>query len=322
MAGQADFKLPLMISAALHLGVIGALALNVDFSHKPSHTTVAVSAAKAPPVQAVVVDQQKVQDYVQKLKADKAEADRKERARQAELERQADAAKKAREQEQARIEKLAAERKQQELEAKQAASAAKAAQLKARQEKEKAQKAEAERKLKEQQRQQAEEAARKAQEKRKAEEAAAQKAEAERKAREDAERKAKAAAERKARAEAERRRQEQELAAAMAAEQSAVSAARNKQLQSELDRYKAMIASTIQRNLVLDEAMRGKSCKVGIKLAPDGFVTSVQTSGGDPVVCRAAKAAINKAGRLPVSSEADVYQLLKDINLVVRPEFN
>lgn len=312
MAGQSDLKLSVIISAILHIGVLAALALNVDFNNKPTSTM--MSAAKAPPVQAVVVDQQKVDDYVQKLKADKAETARKERERQAELERQADAAKKAREQEQARIQKLAEERKQQELDAKQAADAAKAAQLKAQQEQKRAQQAEADRKLKEQQRQQAEDAARKAEEKRKAEEAAAKKAEADRKAREDAARKAKA--------EAERRRQEQELADAMAAEQSAVSAARNKQLQSELDKYKAMITSTIQRNLVLDEAMRGKTCRVDIKLAPDGFVTSVQTTGGDPVVCRAAKAAINKAGRLPVSPEADVYQLLKDINLEVRPEFN
>lgn len=320
MAGQSDLKLSVIISAILHIGVIAALALNVDFNNKPTSTM--MSATKAPPVQAVVVDQQKVDDYVQKLKADKAETARKERERQAELERQADAAKKAREQEQARIQKLAEERKQQELDAKQAADAAKAAQLKAQQEQKRAQQAEAERKLKEQQRQQAEDAARKAEEKRKAEEAAAKKAEADRKAREDAARKAKAEADRKAKADAERRRQEQELADAMAAEQSAVSAARNKQLQSELDKYKAMITSTIQRNLVLDEAMRGKSCRVDIKLAPDGFVTSVQTTGGDPVVCRAAKAAINKAGRLPVSPEADVYQLLKDINLEVRPEFN
>lgn len=312
MAGKSDFTVPFIISAVLHIGVIAILAMGVDFQDKPKLPT---PQAQSAPVQAVVVDQQKVDDYVQKLKQDKAAAERRERERQQELDRKANEAKKAREQEQERIRKLEVERKQKELETQKAADAAKAAKLKEQQEKEKAQKAEAERKAKEQQRKEAEEAALKAEQKRKAEEAAAKKAEEERKAKEEAERK------RKAEDEA-RRRQEQELADALAAEQAALSATRNRQVMSEVDRYRAMITATIQRNLVVDESMRGKVCKVKVRLAKDGFVTNSQIIEGDPVVCRAAKAAINKAGRLPVSQEPDVYQLMKEINLQVRPEFN
>ncbi|WP_345870342.1 cell envelope integrity protein TolA [Shewanella algae] len=312
MAGKSDFTVPFIISAVLHIGVIAILAMGVDFQDKPKLPT---PQAQSAPVQAVVVDQQKVDDYVQKLKQDKAAAERRERERQQELDRKANEAKKAREQEQERIRKLEVERKQKELETQKAAKAAKAAKLKEQQEKEKAQKAEAERKAKEQQRKEAEEAALKAEQKRKAEEAAAKKAEEERKAKEEAERK------RKAEEEA-RRRQEQELADALAAEQAALSATRNRQVMSEVDRYRAMITATIQRNLVVDESMRGKVCKVKVRLAKDGFVTNSQIIEGDPVVCRAAKAAINKAGRLPVSQEPDVYQLMKEINLEVRPEFN
>ncbi|MBO2587029.1 cell envelope integrity protein TolA [Shewanella algae] len=312
MAGKSDFTVPFIISAVLHIGVIAILAMGVDFQEKPKLPT---PQAQSAPVQAVVVDQQKVDDYVQKLKQDKAAAERRERERQQELDRKANEAKKAREQEQERIRKLEVERKQKELETQKAADAAKAAKLKEQQEKEKAQKAEAERKAKEQQRKEAEEAALKAEQKRKAEEAAAKKAEEERKAKEEAERK------RKAEDEA-RRRQEQELADALAAEQAALSATRNRQVMSEVDRYRAMITATIQRNLVVDESMRGKVCKVKVRLAKDGFVTNSQIIEGDPVVCRAAKAAINKAGRLPVSQEPDVYQLMKEINLQVRPEFN
>lgn len=319
MAGKSDFTVPFIISAVLHIGVIAILAMGVDFQDKPKLPT---PQAQSAPVQAVVVDQQKVDDYVQKLKQDKAAAERRERERQQELDRQANEAKKAREQEQQRIRKLEAERKQKELETRKAADAAKAAKLKEQQEKEKAQKAEAERKAKEQQRKEAEEAALKAEQKRKAEEAAAKKAEEERK-RKEAERKAKEEAERKRKAEEEaRRRQEQELADALAAEQAALSATRNRQVMSEVDRYRAMITATIQRNLVVDESMRGRVCKVKVRLAKDGFVTNSQIIEGDPVVCRAAKAAINKAGRLPVSQEPDVYQLMKEINLEVRPEFN
>ncbi|MBO2645875.1 cell envelope integrity protein TolA [Shewanella algae] len=312
MAGKSDFTVPFIISAVLHIGVIAILAMGVDFQDKPKLPT---PQAQSAPVQAVVVDQQKVDDYVQKLKQDKAAAERRELERQQELDRKANEAKKAREQEQERIRKLEVERKQKELETQKAADAAKAAKLKEQQEKEKAQKAEAERKAKEQQRKEAEEAALKAEQKRKAEEAAAKKAEEERKAKEEAERK------RKAEDEA-RRRQEQELADALAAEQAALSATRNRQVMSEVDRYRAMITATIQRNLVVDESMRGKVCKVKVRLAKDGFVTNSQIIEGDPVVCRAAKAAINKAGRLPVSQEPDVYQLMKEINLQVRPEFN
>lgn len=312
MAGKSDFTVPFIISAVLHIGVIAILAMGVDFQEK---TKLPTPQAQSAPVQAVVVDQQKVDDYVQKLKQDKAAAERRERERQQELDRKANEAKKAREQEQERIRKLEVERKQKELETQKAADAAKAAKLKEQQEKEKAQKAEAERKAKEQQRKEAEEAALKAEQKRKAEEAAAKKAEEERKAKEEAERK------RKAEEEA-RRRQEQELADALAAEQAALSATRNRQVMSEVDRYRAMITATIQRNLVVDESMRGKVCKVKVRLAKDGFVTNSQIIEGDPVVCRAAKAAINKAGRLPVSQEPDVYQLMKEINLEVRPEFN
>ncbi|MCE9789443.1 cell envelope integrity protein TolA [Shewanella chilikensis] len=319
MAGKSDFTVPFIISAVLHIGVIAILAMGVDFQDKPKLPT---PQAQSAPVQAVVVEQQKVDDYVQKLKQDKAAAERRERERQQELDRQANEAKKAREQEQQRIRKLEAERKQKELETRKAADAAKAAKLKEQQEKEKAQKAEAERKAKEQQRKEAEEAALKAEQKRKAEEAAAKKAEEERK-RKEAERKAKEEAERKRKAEEEaRRRQEQELADALAAEQAALSATRNRQVMSEVDRYRAMITATIQRNLVVDESMRGRVCKVKVRLAKDGFVTNSQIIEGDPVVCRAAKAAINKAGRLPVSQEPDVYQLMKEINLEVRPEFN
>ncbi|GAB1111581.1 MAG: hypothetical protein SwBeaMacB_22200 [Shewanella algae] len=319
MAGKSDFTVPFIISAVLHIGVIAILAMGVDFQDKPKLPT---PQAQSAPVQAVVVDQQKVDDYVQKLKQDKAAAEHRELERQQELDRKANEAKKAREQEQERIRKLEVERKQKELETQKAADAAKAAKLKEQQEKEKAQKAEAERKAKEQQRKEAEEAALKAEQKRKAEEAAAKKAEEERK-RKEAERKAKEEAERKHKAEEEaRRRQEQELADALAAEQAALSATRNRQVMSEVDRYRAMITATIQRNLVVDESMRGKVCKVKVRLAKDGFVTNSQIIEGDPVVCRAAKAAINKAGRLPVSQEPDVYQLMKEINLEVRPEFN
>lgn len=311
MAAKPDFTLPVIISAGIHIGVIVILALGVDFSDKPKPQP----QASTPAIQAVMVDQKRVAEHVERLKADKREAERKEKARQDEADRRVREARKEREREQAQIKKLEQQRKQKEIETKNAAAAAKAAQLKQKQEKEKAAKAEAQRKQKEKERKASEAAAKKAAEKRKAEEAAAKKAADERKRRQEAERKRKA--EEKA-----RKQQEQMMQDALAAEQAALSQTRNKQVMTEVQRYTSMIRATIQRNLVVDESMRGKSCKVFIRLASDGFVTASKVLGGDAVVCRATKAAINKAGRLPVSSEPDVYNKLKEINLTVQPEFD
>ncbi|MCS6204104.1 cell envelope integrity protein TolA [Shewanella baltica] len=328
MADKSDVTLPLSISAGIHIGVIIILALGIDFSHKPEP----MQQVSAPAVKAVMVDQQKVANQVEKLKQEKRDAERREQERQAELERKAQEAKQAREREQAQIKQLEQERKQQEIETQKANEATKLAQVKQQQEKEKAVKAEADRKLKEQERKVAEDAAQKAAEKRKVEEAAAAKAESDRKLKE-AEAKAKAEkakadadakAEAKAKADAEakaRAQQEQEMADALAAEQAALSQTMNKQMQSEVGKYQAMIKSTIQRNLVVDESMRGKTCTVSVRLANDGFVISSQTKGGDPNVCRAAKAAILKAGKLPVSPDPAVYNLMKEINLIVEPTF-
>jgi colicin import membrane protein len=324
---QSRLAKALWISAGIHIGAIVILALGISFEDKP---TFMPQAPSAPAIQAVMIDQQKVNDRAEELKQQKRDAERKEQQRQAELERKAREARQAREQELLKLKQLEVEREQKVLETQKANEAAKAAKLKLQLEQEKAQKAEAERKQIEQKRKASEEAAKLAAEKRKQEEAAVKKAELERKQREDerkrkeeAERKQKEEAERKRKADAEARaRQEQEMAEAMAAEHSALSQTRNKQVMSEVDKFKAMIAATIQRNLVVDESMRGKTCKVFIRLANDGFVTAVQTLDGDPVICRAAKNAINKAGRLPVSPEADVYNQMREINLTVSPEFN
>ncbi|MBB1440321.1 cell envelope integrity protein TolA [Shewanella sp. SG41-4] len=320
MAGKSDLTVPVSISAGIHIGFIIILALGISFDDKPKQMQTA--AASAPAVQAIVIDQQKVNDRVEQLKKQKQDVVKQEKARQAELERKASEARREREREQEKIKTLEIQRKQKEQETQKANDAAKASQAKQVLEKERADKAEVVRKQKEQEQKASEDAAEKAAEKRKQEEAAAKKAQEERQ-RADDERKRKEDAERKRKAEADTKaRQEREMAEAMAAEQDSLSKTRNKQVLSEVDKYKAMIIATIQRNLVVDESMRGKSCRVFIRLASDGFVTTSQTLDGDQVVCRAAKASINKAGRLPVSPEPAVYQQLKEINLTVSPEFN
>ncbi|MCL1078563.1 cell envelope integrity protein TolA [Parashewanella spongiae] len=311
MVKQSTLTLSIVISLVVHVGVIAALAVGVDFNEKPK----ALPQSNAPIVKAIVVDQKLVAAQVEKIRKQKENAKQKEIDRQRELERKLEDARKARKKEQDKIKNLERERKRKQNEADKAAAAAKAHQIKQQKEKEKAAKAERIRKQKEKEQRSAEKAAQRAKEKRRQEEAAAKKAEQERKRKAEAERKRKADA-------AEKARQEKELAEALAAEQSVLEKTRNRQVLSEVQKYKALITQTIKRNLVVDPSMKGKTCKVNIRLAKDGFVISTKTVSGDPVVCRASKTAITKAGRLPVSADAHVYNQMKDINLEVSPEFN
>ena len=106
----------------------------------------------------------------------------------------------------------------------------------------------------------------------------------------------------------------------LAKEAQARAAARARQAATEVQRYTALIRDAIQRNLLVDEGMRGKSCRINIRLASNGFVTKVGVLSGDKAVCDATVRAVNRAGTLPVSADPDVYNQLKDINLTVSPE--
>ena len=87
-----------------------------------------------------------------------------------------------------------------------------------------------------------------------------------------------------------------------------------------MQKYQALIKQTIQRNLIVDDAMKGQSCRFNIRLASNGLVIQVKELGGDPLVCRAGKAAILKAVELPVSDAPDVYEQLRNINFTFAPE--
>ena len=98
--------------------------------------------------------------------------------------------------------------------------------------------------------------------------------------------------------------------------------ARQQQQMTEINRFKALIKQTIQRNLITDRStMEGKTCKLTISLAPSGFVTNVVPGQGDRILCEAAKTAIYKAATLPVSKDPEVFKQMNSISLTVEPEF-
>lgn len=293
-------------SLGLHLAIVVLLVFSADFSDKPEMLSVSLETEGQAPVEAVAIDQQQLNARVEQIQKERDAAKAAEEKRIRELERRAQQAEKNRANEEARLKRVAEEKRKADAEAAKAKAAAADAKKRQQQEAAKAKAAEQQRIAKEQERQKAEEAAKAAEQKRIAEQQAAEKAAAER---------ARQAEQARQKAEQERAMQEQ-----LAKEAQARAAARARQAATEVQRYTALIRDAIQRNLLVDEGMRGKSCRINIRLASNGFVTKVGVLSGDKAVCDATVRAVNRAGTLPVSADPDVYNQLKDINLTVSPE--
>lgn len=110
------------------------------------------------------------------------------------------------------------------------------------------------------------------------------------------------------------------LASQLAEEAEARRAAKAGQIRTEKQRYLALIVAKLQQNWFVDDSMRGKECRINIKLAPDGAATSVTPLGGDYNLCMSAVRAIEKAGNFPMSKDPAVYDALKDITTILQPE--
>jgi len=292
-----SLTLPLIYSIAIHAVIAGVLLISFEFTPStPEAMEVNLNQSDIEPaeeiVSAVSVDKAKVQEQVDRMTRQKAEAEAAEQRRIERLERRAEEARKAREREEQRQKEI---ERQQEIERQEAAQA--------RKEAEQAKK----------------EAQRLAEERAKAE-AAAKEAERRKKEAEEAERRA--AEERRKREEAERRAAEREaqLKKEMEEERARRQAARRQQVLSEVEKYQALIRQTIQRNWTVDDSMQGKSCELTISVAPSGFVKSVDTGNGDASVCRSARNAVLKANTLPVSEDPEIYQQMSTIKLTVKPQ--
>ena len=295
------------LSAILHIGLITVIFMG-DFTSetKPKKNTSIAQEVK--PIEATVVDANKLQKAINKIKKQKADDAAAERRRIKNIEKRANDAKRRRAKEEARIKKLEKQRKKKEQEKKRADKAAKESNAKAAN-------AEKVRKQKEQEKQKAEDAAAQARTKRIEAEAAAKRSD-------DLRKKQLAERKRQEKIAADKAAQETLLAEQMAAEMATRNKARQQQVMSEIQRYAALITNVIDHNMINDRStMEGKSCKLMISLAPSGFVTQARVVSGDAVVCEAAKRAVYKAGTLPVSKDPDVFNEMRSIDVTVVPEF-
>lgn len=294
------------ISAAvgIHLVMGIVLMLNTDFTPKAKPVT----KPKMQVIDAVVIDESKLKQQVDKLKKQKQAAKKREDDRIKELERRADDAAQKRKNEAQKIKDLEKQRKKKEAEKKKADTAAKTAKAKAANE-------EKIRKKKEQERKQAEKAASDAKAKRLKEEKAAADAEEKR-------RRKKLEDDKRKKAAAERAEQERLLEQQMLEEMASRDTARSQQVMGEVEKYSALIINTVNRNLIKDESMRGKTCTVKVTLAQSGYVINAKAGKGDRGVCEAAIKAVYKARQLPMSKDPEVFNQLKDLSLIIEPEFN
>jgi|SRR5690554_2996944 len=282
MGNKIGIKGSLFLSVLLHGAIVGIVILSVYISPPSLHTVVlAEETAEVDIIEAVAIEQKQVDQQVARIQQEREQARRAEEQRVAALERRAREAQQRREREQQEARRAQEQRSREE-----AAAKAEAERL------EEVRKA-AERRIREQQAEEArieEQRQQRLEEERRREEAARQQAALEQQMREEAER-----------------------------QRAARESARRSRVQSEVDRFKSLIQQTIQRHWLTDPSMRGKSCALRISIARDGFVTNVQMGDGDRAVCESARAAVLRAGSLPVSDDPDVYRELSNFTLRVEP---
>ncbi len=286
---------PFLYSLALHILVISALVVNFDTRRAP----VFKPKPRENIVEAVTVDDQAVENELQRLREQELEKQRAMEKKLNELEQQASAAEERRRQEEKK--KQAAERKRKEEEQR---------------------KREAEKQRKEEERKTAAERKRIEADKRKAEaelkriEEDKRKAEAERKRIEEEKRRAEA--ERQKRAE-EKKKQEAE-------------AARRKQLaQEQLARDKILLQNIVAEiyqavvgNFNKTGLPKGLECVLSVQTIPGGEVINVTINkpSGNEVFDRRAVTAVEKASPLPLPSDPAVFERLRlrKFNFIFKPE--
>ncbi len=303
MGGRWRELLPSFLLALAVHGVLAALlVVSLDWSMQP-----AALQQRSAPVQAVVLDERRVQEEMRRLAEAEQARQRAEEERLRRLRAEAERARQQVERERRRLERLKRERARRQAELERRKKEAeqerrRLAELRKRREAEKRRLA----KLEAERRQQ-EEARRKAEEERR------RKLEAERRRREEARR----------RAEAERRRREAEeaLKRQLAAEEARLAAERR--ARRELSRYMALIKQKVERSWTRPPTWRsGMACEVKVRLLPSGDVARVQTLActGDKLSDQSVTQAVYRAAPLPLPQDPELRGRFREIRFVFKPQ--
>ncbi|GAC28399.1 cell envelope integrity protein TolA [Brumicola pallidula] len=90
---------------------------------------------------------------------------------------------------------------------------------------------------------------------------------------------------------------------------------RQRQILSELQIANSKIKARIEQNLIQTGSIVGKSCRLRLRIASNGLVLDA-VGTGDESLCLALRTAAMKAGTLPMPSNKDVNEKLRDTTLV------
>ncbi len=287
------------LALIMHLALVIWLVFGIDWQAAPPSPRPQVET-----VEARVVDAEKINAEVEKLRAAEARKEAEKKAAREREEKRLAELKRRQKEEQQRLAKLEKERKAKErAEAKRRAEEKKrkAAEAKRLAELEKKRRAEEKRLAEAEKKRKADEARRRAEEEKR------KQAEAEARRRAEAKRKAEA----EARARAAQKAREDALKAQIAAEQDA----------RERDRYVAAIKQQIENNWLRPPSARTKlRCTLRVRLIPGGDViaVSVVDSSGNAAFDRSVETAVRKAAPLPVPS-GGLFESFRDLTLVFDP---
>lgn len=113
---------------------------------------------------------------------------------------------------------------------------------------------------------------------------------------------------------------EREIAKQLEEEQAQRSAANQRRVMSEVEKYQALVHQTIVQNLYDFDSFVGRTCRLNVRLAPNGLVIDVRILDGNDALCRASRAAVLRPDTLPVSKDPAVFAEFKDFNITVMPE--
>ncbi|MDF2866753.1 MAG: hypothetical protein K0S11_223 [Gammaproteobacteria bacterium] len=288
---QQTYQRPFIFSIIIHIVVLIVLITQLNFTgHMPPAPS---TTANTQPIKAVAVNSGQVAAQVAKLKAERQAKEQAELKRQQQLTEQAAAAKRLRELEQQRVAQLKAEASKLRLQ--QAAQAKAEAQ---KLEKIKAQQVAEQKRLAELAKQQ--QAVKQKQQQEAKQQALQQLAEQQRKAEED-----------------------KLLQRQLASDQQQLDQDKLQAQQAVLAKYGDMIRNAIQQQWIVPENMsKDIACKLSIQVGPGGVVLDVKLvqSSGNPILDRSAMAAVRKASPLPVPADESLFNELREINLLVRPE--
>lgn len=283
----------LVYAILVHIAFVTIIVFSLNWHSTPHRTQ-----AEENIIQAVTIDETKVQAELEKLKEAEKRKQAQEEAKRKAQEKQAREAKKARENEEKRLAELKKKREEEQRKLKEQQTRIESETKKA-QEIEQKKQAEAEHLEKLKKEQEALEKKRKEEEQRLAEQQAKQ--------------------------EEEKRRQEEQrvLQEQMAAEQRQLEAEREKKVQSIVDRYIEIIKQKVTRNWFRPAgAKEGLSCTVMVRLIPGGEVLDVRilTSSGDPVFDRSVETAVLKASPMPLPPDTSLFERFRVLQFVFKPE--